>query len=263
MTAVSNGGFTPVIYPQSTFSPTEGAVIAITATGAAAEPSSDQMKLEMMRLQAKMMEMQVKLNEQKTATAAPVSVGGVHLVLETNQYALHDAAKAGNLQMLQMLLTNEMYKGFVNSTDKQGRTPLNHVAECRSKDAGAVASLLIQAGANVHFNNSLCLAAWSNQPDVCGFLLKAGASVHAKSSVGDTPLNKAAFGFSRNEADIVKVIELLIKAGADVNAIEKDSGWSVLKRVGYNKGAARQLLINAGAVEKGYASNPHACCIIM
>lgn len=95
---------------------------------------------------------------------------------------LFDAAKTGDIATIQGLLDQG---ANVNSTNKQGETPLHAAA---SADQSQVAMLLIQKGANV---NSTTTGGW-------------------------TPLHTAArFGGT-------KVVTLLIAKGANVSAVNAD-----------------------------------------
>jgi len=95
---------------------------------------------------------------------------------------LFDAAKAGDIATIQGLLDQG---ANVNSTNKQGETPLHAAA---SANQSQVAMLLIQKGANV---NSTTTGGW-------------------------TPLHTAArFGASQ-------VVTLLIAKGANVSAVNAD-----------------------------------------
>jgi len=89
-------------------------------------------------------------------------------------------------------------------------------------------------------NNKLLKASWNGQKDVVELLLKAGADVNAITEDGWTPLMMASNG----QKDVV---ELLLKAGADVNAITED-GWTPLMRASwYGHKDIIELLLLAGA----------------
>ena len=73
-------------------------------------------------------------------------------------------------------------------------------------------------------------------------LINAGADVNAKDNGGWTPLNGAC------EDKQTSIVELLINAGADVNAIGNNEGWTPLDTACYSgQVSIVELLINAGA----------------
>lgn len=82
-------------------------------------------------------------------------------------------------------------------------------------------------------------AVYKNRKDIVEMLINAGADVNAKDSFGNTTLRIAAG--SRNK-DIAK---LLIDAGADVNA--KDSSGNTTLRIAVGDKDITKLLIDAGA----------------
>ena len=117
------------------------------------------------------------------------------------------------------------------------------------------------AAQELGFQPSACLVVWDAQRNdrldeelraqvleghtaVVELLLAAGADVDAESNIGETALHYAA---AYGHADVV---ELLVSAGANVNAQDKD-GWTALFWASF-KGyvAVVELLLASGAVDK-------------
>ena len=101
-------------------------------------------------------------------------------------------------------------------------------------------------------------AAAHDSPAVLEVLLKAGADVNAKGKGGATPLHSAA-AFNPSPA----VLEVLLKAGADVNAKPKHGGGTPLhSAAAFNPSpAVLELLLKAGADPRaidGAGKTPHA-----
>jgi cell wall assembly regulator SMI1 len=103
--------------------------------------------------------------------------------------------------------------------DSQGVTPL---ARAVLRGSGEMVSALLEAGAPPDSPNRppsqrtpLALAAESADVDIAALLLGAGANPGEADAGGYTPLHVAVSGESR---DHVRLVELLLAAGADVNA---------------------------------------------
>ena len=99
---------------------------------------------------------------------------------------LFEAAKAGDVATIQGLLSQG---ANVNSTNKQGETPLHAAA---SANQSQVASLLIQKGANVNSTTTggwtpLHTAARFKATQVLTLLMSKGANVNAMNADGRTP----------------------------------------------------------------------------
>jgi len=80
---------------------------------------------------------------------------------------------------------------------------------------------------NEEKNQLLINAARNGQKDVVELLVKARADVNAKSNNGRSALMHAAWNGHKN------VIELLLNVGADVNA-KSNNGWSALMSAAAN-----------------------------
>jgi truncated hemoglobin YjbI len=126
---------------------------------------------------------------------------------------LHDAAAAGRLEIVQLLLSLGVDP---NSKDGGGHTPLYSVAnECCAKGAEQVARALVQAGGDVDAAHGvkrctpLHMAARRGHLEVADALLDCGADIEARDSLGDTPLRRAA---NCNKAELAS---LLLSRGAD------------------------------------------------
>jgi len=117
--------------------------------------------------------------------------------------ALHKAASDGRRTTdVEKLLANG---AEVNSMDKEGRTPLHHVAFLGHIET---AKVLIDHGANVNAMDDegetpLHLAAEGGWPEIIKLLLDADADVNAKSKEGNTPLDCVN---QRLELQMVQVI---------------------------------------------------------
>jgi ankyrin repeat protein len=138
----------------------------------------------------------------------------------------------------------------VNTAQGDGMTAIHWAAE---NDNGAIAELLIAAGANLNATtrmggySALHLASKNGAAEVVSALLAAGADVMAKTSTGAvTPLHFAA---ASGDAD---VINRLVKAGAEVNA--EEAVWNqtpLMFAAAGNRLNAVNTLIELGAELEG------------
>ncbi|XP_062319718.1 fibronectin type 3 and ankyrin repeat domains protein 1 [Osmerus eperlanus] len=166
----------------------------------------------------------------------------------------------------------------VNVHDKLGFTPLMVAAQ---KGFARIVHQLVEHGADVNMKNgsgrdSLMLACFSGHLDIVKYLRKFGASWKSQDMGGCTPLHWAADGGhlaviaymiqDKCELDIrdgvsqwtplmrvsavsgnPSVASLLIRAGADVNARDKDGKTPLMVAVLNNHEELVQLLLDSGA----------------
>lgn len=143
----------------------------------------------------------------------------------------------------------------IDLPDHRGTTPLlSTLWGSTEKDAnGDLVPLLIARGANVNLSDNrgqspLAVASQHHQVENVRILIEAGANVNHQDSIdGSTALLKVLESggglLARNE-----VINLLVEAGADVNATRKDGNTVLSLASKYNKDpGVIQLLVNAGA----------------
>ena len=126
----------------------------------------------------------------------------------TGRTLLHSARKAKIVKRLLELGLN------ANATDTTGAAPL-HCAE----DAGVVKAL-IAGGADPNALNSkgrspLLQAADYGQLKVVEALLAGGADANLEDPDGNTPLSIVLFGSQVADSKKERIVELLVKAGAD------------------------------------------------
>jgi hemoglobin len=107
---------------------------------------------------------------------------------------LHDAASHGSLRMVELLLR----LGADPNVGLPGRTPLYCVGnECSVPGGGPVVRALVRAGAQVDAASgakrctALHMAARRGNTEVAEALIECGADVHARDSLGVTPLKRA------------------------------------------------------------------------
>ena len=160
--------------------------------------------------------------------------GNVNLQDEPGMTPLHHAANAdtdgSHFEMIKLLIDRG---ANVNALDDTDYTPL---LLARNND-GSVAKLLIDAGADINATNrdgetllyftatGAAGGGHSRYLILTKFLLSNKAEVNIKLDSGDTLLHKVCHRYA--EEKVSEVCELLIKNGADINAIN-DKGVTPL-----------------------------------
>jgi Ankyrin repeats (3 copies)/Ankyrin repeats (many copies) len=130
---------------------------------------------------------------------------------------LHDAAAAGNLAIVEMMLRAG---ADPNATDQYGHTPLYCVGNAYNIKGGEnVVRVLVQRGANVHAHDgikhctALHMAARRGNVPVAAALLDCGADIEARDGLGDTALRRAV------NCGKAEMAAFLLSRGADVHSI--------------------------------------------
>jgi ankyrin repeat protein len=149
----------------------------------------------------------------------------------------------------------------VNGTDGRGGTPLHAaITHQMLKDRLAIVKYLVSQGANLHDRSRYgeTLLHFPTDPQVAQYLINQGVNVNARDELyGFTPLQKYVVGWlksarsSTETKNIVQVIQVLIKNGADVNVKDK-AGKTLLYRAKQIPAPAQRqqvlkLLLQAGA----------------
>lgn len=134
--------------------------------------------------------------------------------------------------------------------------PIGHLlyadSQMDSKLAGAVMGMdtqetknLLEAGADANYKeNNRPMIAWAAQSgsvEVVEALINAKADVNAVDGIGQTALMRAV------DMDQINVVEILIKAKADVNVKTSDGKTALILAVSNDKPALVKALIDAGA----------------
>jgi ankyrin repeat protein len=157
--------------------------------------------------------------------------------------ALHDAAGAGHLAAVKLLLDR---KADVNArTDLGLITPL-HMAAGYGKDE--IVKLLLTHDADVNAaahdgTTPLHMAAAQGHWRVVKLLLAVNAKVDARAAAGRTPLHRAA-ALGRLE-----VVKLLVAAKAEVNALDENRKTPLDLAINNGSEAVVEFLKKNGAIE--------------
>ena len=123
--------------------------------------------------------------------------------------------------------------------------------ECQ-EDGVRIAELLLKHGAEVDtrdydYATPLHLAFCHGKLEIVRLFLDHGAEVNAETENGEEPFHKVSHGEYRSQEDGVRVAQLLLERGSDVNTPCKDH-WTPLRAASYfGKVGIVRLLLDHGA----------------
>jgi ankyrin len=171
-----------------------------------------------------------------------------------HQTPLHLASYYGNIEIVCLLLDHGADPEAAEGN--MGQKPLHRVAcgEYKSQEDGVrVAQLLLERGADVNtrcddHQTPLHLASYLGNIEIVRLLLNHGADPEAaEGNMGEKPLHHVPCGEYKSQEDGVRVAQLLLDRGADINTRRKDD-WTPLHLASYLGNAEIvQLLIDHGA----------------
>ena len=198
---------------------------------------------------------------------------------KSNATTLYRAIYEENLELVHEFIAKDTN---VNISDKHGRTPLHFAASLRglyasdcavvnnshsnsSKKKLKIISLLLKKGADINTQNKtgetpLHIASLSGALKIVTLLLEKGANPNAKNQYNETPLHSATSAFrcmnSKKEVNFstpylwekkLKIIALLVKNGANINAIREMSRTPLMNALNYGVLEIVSFLIEKGA----------------
>ncbi|PRM96231.1 ankyrin repeat domain-containing protein [Aliarcobacter cryaerophilus] len=165
---------------------------------------------------------------------------------------LHWASGNNHIELVKVLIKAKanLNEKATYSNDEEGFSAITPLYASITQNNWEIAKLLIETGADVNLgietgNRYTPLLLISSEEetniDIFNMLIKAGTDINAIDKYLFTPLHCASI---RNHIELVKV---LIKAGADINAKDEDSWTPLHYAVKNNHIEIANLLIEAGA----------------
>jgi Leucine-rich repeat (LRR) protein/ankyrin repeat protein len=137
---------------------------------------------------------------------------------------LHTAAIEGDYGVVHGLIKSNI---DIDMIDKDGLSAMSLAIKSEQMEC---AKILMESGADVNegggaLGSSLHLAAFLVQPWLVRELLKRRADVNLRDCEGNTPLHIILGVFNKNKFASQMIADILIEAGAQVNALNKES-WA-------------------------------------
>ncbi len=166
---------------------------------------------------------------------------------------IHDAAKAGDLEKVKILLAGN--DDLIEAKDRQGFTPL-HIAI--TKDRREVVRYLIEKGADLNSKNSNGLRPLQTALDrgkntIANLLIERGADINIRGFRNQTLLHQASRSGNNS------LINSLLRKGADIN-VEDSSGHTPLDlAVISEKASTARILVDNGGETGSLLSDDEEC----
>ena len=165
---------------------------------------------------------------------------------------LHFACFRGKPEIARLLLD---HGAQVNAKNYQGEIPLHLMSrgEYDSPDEGArVAKLLLERGTDINAQDELGWtplhsASYHGRHEISQFLLLCGAKVELENCLGETALHLVQEG-RYGTHNGVRVAQLLLDAGLDVNVRDKRNWAPLHAACYYGRLKVAQVLLERGAI---------------
>ena len=167
---------------------------------------------------------------------------------------LHFACFRGKPEIARLLLDNGAQ---ANAKNYHGEIPLHLVSrgEYDSPDEGVrVAKLLLERGTDINAQDEfgwtpLHSASYNGRHEISQFLLLLGAKMKLENCLGETALHLVRRGRYGTQ-DGVRIAQLLLDAGSDVNARDKRDWAPLHAACYYGRLKIAQVLLDRGALTK-------------